>query len=99
MYVYARLAWDPDSSWRDALADFCRKSYGAGADPMLKHWTILESAREKWDSERARCEQFLRQALAVAGNTEVRRRINRIAELWQESACQKNGDPVGPCKK
>jgi len=66
---------------------------------MLQHWTILESAGEKWDSERARCEQFLRQALAVAGNTEVRRRINRIAELWQESACQKNGDPVGPCKK
>ncbi len=99
MYVYARLAWDPDSSWREALADFCRRSYGAGADLMLQHWTILESAGEKWDSERARCEQFLRQALAVAGNTEVRRRINRIAELWQESACQKNGDPVGPCKK
>ena len=31
--------------------------------------------------------------------TETRRRINRIAEHWQESECQKEGDLIDPYKQ
>jgi hypothetical protein len=99
MYVYARLAWNPDSSWRDALADFCRRSYGRAADEMLQHWTILQSAKDGWFRHREECEGYLRKALDKAETADVRRRVNRIAELWQESGCQREGDPVGACKK
>ena len=44
MYVYARLAWNPEASWRDALADFCKRSYGPAAQDMLQHWMVLETA-------------------------------------------------------
>jgi hypothetical protein len=99
MYVYARLAWNPDSSWEDALAEFCRKSYGNVADQMIRHWTVLENAKDDWFSRREECEAYLRRALAAAETTDIRRRINRISALWQESECQKPGDPVGSCKK
>ena len=98
MYVYPRLAWNPDASWRDALADFCRRGYGPAADDMLRHWMVLETARENWMDHRQECLGYLRQALAKADSSEVRRRINRIAGLWQESECQHKGDHVGPCK-
>ena len=99
MYVYARLAWNPDLSWQVALEDFCRRSYGQAADVMLKHWLLLESAKENWFRHRDECKQYLRQALQSAETTEIRHRINRITELWQESECQKEGDPVGPCRQ
>ena len=99
MYVYTRLAWNPDLDWRVALEDFCRRSYGQAADLMLKHWLLLESAKENWFRQRDECQQYLRQALPLAETTEIRRRINRIAELWSESECQKEGDPVGACKQ
>jgi len=99
MYVYARLAWNPDASWRDALADFCRRSYGPAAEEMLQHWTVLESAKEDWFRHREECNAYLRRALEKAGSVEVRRRILRVAELWQESECQHEGSPVGPCKQ
>ena len=35
----------------------------------------------------------------MAETTEIRRPMNRIAELWQKSECQKEGDLVGPCKQ
>jgi hypothetical protein len=99
MYTYARLAWNPDASWRDILADFCRRSYGPAYSDMLQHWMVLESARERWIEHREECATYLRQALAKAQTTEVRRRIGRVAELWQESECQHEGDLVGPCKQ
>jgi hypothetical protein len=99
MYVYSRLAWNPDASWKEALAEFCRKSYGNVADEMLQHWMVLESARDDWFSKREECERHLRNALAQAETTDIRRRVNRVAELWQESECQKPGDLVGSCKK
>ena len=99
MYVYARLAWNPDSPWRAALEEFCRKSYGRSAQPMLQHWLTLESARENWFQHRQECESYLRRALEVAETPAVRQRIGRIAMLWSESECQKEGDPVGPCRK
>ena len=99
MYVYSRLAWNPDASWKEALAEFCRKSYGNVADEMLQHWMVLESAKDDWFSKREECERHLRNALAQAETTDIRRRVNRVAELWQESECQKPGDPVGSCKK
>jgi hypothetical protein len=99
MYVYARLAWNPDLSWRDSLAEFCRKSYGSAAEDMLQHWTILQEAKEDWFRHREECQEYLRRALARAENADIRRRVNRVAELWQESECQKEGDPVGPCKQ
>jgi hypothetical protein len=98
MYVYTRLAWNPELSWQTALEDFCRRSYGKAADVMLKHWLVLQDAKENWFRHRAECQQHLRQALPLAESPEIRRRINRIAELWQESECQKEGDSVGPCK-
>lgn len=99
MYVYARLAWNPDTSWREALADFCRRSYGPAAGEMLQHWTVLQAAGAEWFRHREECERYLRTALEKAETTEFRRRVNRIAELWQESECQTEGDPVGACKK
>ncbi|MCW5977909.1 MAG: DUF4838 domain-containing protein [Bryobacteraceae bacterium] len=99
MYVYTKLAWNPDLSWREALADFCRRSYGPAADEMREHWLVLQSAKGDWFHRRAECEGLLRKALAKAETTDIRRRINRIAELWQESECHKEGDPVGACKK
>ena len=99
MYVYARLAWNPEASWRDALADFCKRSYGPAAQDMLQHWTVLETAKEAWFQRREECSRYLQQALAKAETPEVRRRIIRIAELWQESECQHEGSPVGPCKQ
>jgi hypothetical protein len=98
MYVYTRLAWNPDLSWQTALEDFCRRSYGKAADVMLKHWLLLEGAKENWFRHRSECQQYLSQALQLAEGPEMRRRVNRIAELWQESECQKEGDSVGPCK-
>lgn len=98
MYAYARLAWNPEGSWRDVLADFCRRGYGPAADEMLRHWTVLETGRENWSDHREECLAYLRQALAKADTPDVRRRINRVAELWQESECQHRGDHVGPCK-
>jgi hypothetical protein len=99
MYVYGRLAWDPGASWQDALADFCQRSYGPAAGAMLQHWTTLEAAKENWFRHREECRQYLQKALLIADTTEVRRRINRIGQLWQESECQQEGSPVGPCKK
>jgi hypothetical protein len=99
MYVYSRLAWNPEASWRDALEDFCRRSYGPAADDMLQHWIVLESAKEDWFRHREECNALLQRALAKAGTADIRRRINRIAELWQESECQSEGDPVAPCKQ
>jgi Domain of unknown function (DUF4838) len=98
MYVYARIAWNPDLSWRQVLEEFCRRSYGTAFDPMLQQWLVLESAKEKWFEKRAECEGYLRTALEMATTTETRQRINRIARLWHESYCQKEGDSVGPCK-
>jgi cytochrome P450 len=99
MFVYSRLAWNPDASWRDALEDFCRRSYGPAADDMLQHWTVLESAKEDWFRRREECNGYLQRALGKARTPDIRRRINRIAELWQESECQSEGDPVAPCKQ
>jgi hypothetical protein len=66
---------------------------------MLKHWLLLGSAKENWFRHRDECQQYLRQALPMAETTEIRGRMNRIAELWQKSECQKEGDLVGPCKQ
>ncbi len=99
MYVYARLAWNPDSPWRDTLEDFCRRSYGRAAEPMIRHWLALEAAKENWFRRREECERYLQQAFEAAETMDIRRRLGRIALLWQESECQKEGDPVGPCKK
>jgi len=99
MYVYSRLAWNPEASWRDALEDFCRRSYGPAADDMLRHWTVLEAAKEDWFRHREECNGYLQRALTKATTADIRRRINRIAELWQESECQSEGDPVAPCKQ
>jgi hypothetical protein len=98
MYVYTRLAWNPSSSWRDALQDFCRRSYGPAADPMLQEWLLLETAKEKWIEKKPECDRYLQQALRDGGTSEVRRRIDRVARLLHESDCQQPGDPVGPCK-
>jgi hypothetical protein len=98
MYTYAKLAWNPNASWRDILADFCRLSYGRADSDMLRQWMVLESAKEHWFEHRAECVRYLRQALAEADTAEVRRRITRIAELWQESKCQHERDLVGACK-
>jgi hypothetical protein len=98
MYAYPRLAWNPDDFWRDVLADFCRRAYGPAEEEMLRHWMALETARENWNDHRDECLEYLRQALAKADSDEVRRRINRVAGLWQESECQHKGDHVGPCK-
>lgn len=99
LYVYARLAWNPDASWRDALTDFCRRAYAEAAGPMLDHWLTLQAAKGRWFDRRAECTRYLAQALQAAPNADVRRRIARIAELWAESSCQQEGDPVGPCKE
>lgn len=99
MYVYARLAWNPDAPWHDALSDFCSRSYGPAAENMLQHWTVLETAKEDWFRHREECRRYLQQALAKTETPEFRRRIDRIAELWQESECQREGSPVGPCKQ
>jgi Domain of unknown function (DUF4838) len=99
MYVYARLSWNPDLPWQKVLEDYCRRSFGASADVMLKHWLLLEAAKENWFRHRDECMKHLRQALQLAETPEIRRRINRVAELWQESECQKEGDSVGPCKQ
>jgi hypothetical protein len=98
MYVYARLAWNPDLSWRQVLEDFCQRSYGPAAQIMLKHWQVLESAKENWLRHREECNRYLQDALREAETQQVRNRINRIARLWRESECQEEGDPVGPCR-
>ena len=98
MYVYTRLSWNPDLPWQKALEDYCRRSYGPAAEVMLKHWLLLENAKENWFRHRDEGMKYLREALQLAGTPEIRRRVNRVAELWQESECQKEGDSVGPCK-
>ncbi|MFL6302543.1 MAG: DUF4838 domain-containing protein [Candidatus Sulfotelmatobacter sp.] len=99
MYAYARLAWNPNASWRDVLADFCRRSYGPAAEDMLQHWTVLESAKENWFQHREECSRYLARALTKADTAEFRRRIDRAAGLWQESRCQHEGSPLGSCKQ
>ena len=65
----------------------------------VEHWLLLGSAKENWFRHRDECQQYLRQALPMAETTEIRRPMNRIAELWQKSECRKEGDLVGPCKQ
>jgi hypothetical protein len=98
MYVYTRLAWNPSASWREALQDFCRRSYGPAAEAMLGEWLLLENAKEKWIEKKPECDRYLQQALRDAETPEVRQRIDRVGRLLHESDCQRAGDPVGPCK-
>ena len=40
-WIFMKLAWDPSQDWRALLARYCEKSYGAGAEPVRRHFLRL----------------------------------------------------------
>ena len=40
-WIFMKLAWNPSRDWRALLARYCDKSYGAGAEPMRRHFLRL----------------------------------------------------------
>jgi len=42
LFAAARLLWDPNTSWEELIADFCRRHYGDAAEAMIRYWCALE---------------------------------------------------------
>lgn len=82
MYLYPRLTWEPWLSSTSLVEDYCKRAYGKAAGPMTLHWLILQEAREKYPSEKGRCLTLIDQAEKLAQDSEVRRRIQEVREIW-----------------
>ncbi len=82
MYVYPRLLWHPEYSSDALIADYCHRSYGTAALPMLRHWLALQAARETFRPAKAECLRHLRDAEAMGPPAEVVRRIKVLEDTW-----------------
>ena len=82
MYLYPRLLWNPDLSSNAVIADYCRRSYGPAAAPMLRHWLVLQDSRESFRSQKALALSFIEQAKEKELSAAERRRIDAVAAIW-----------------
>lgn len=82
MYTFPRLLWRPELSSNALIADYCRRSYGKAALPMLRHWLTLQDAREKFRSFKDTALAHLRDAKAIPVSSSERRRIEAVEEIW-----------------
>jgi Domain of unknown function (DUF4838) len=82
MYVYPRLLWHPELSSDALIADYCRRSYGAAAMPMLRHWLAIQDAREHFRSAKPECLRYLQEAKQIALPPAKLRRIKIVEETW-----------------
>ena len=49
-WIISKLIWNPQQDTDVLLKTFCRKFYGAAAEPMLRYYTILEKAWQKLEN-------------------------------------------------
>jgi len=82
MYVYPRLLWHPELSSNFLIADYCHRSYGPAAMPMLRHWLAIQDAREAFRSVKAECLGYLREAKQVTLPEAELRRIRILEDTW-----------------
>ncbi|NOZ21773.1 MAG: DUF4838 domain-containing protein [Planctomycetes bacterium] len=90
MYAYGKLAWNPNLTPEEIIADFCTRTYDGAADAMMDYWNLLEEGlRESWttqdpinwrDDQRR---EVIRKALSQAGDDQVDKRIRDAAALHQ----------------
>ncbi len=82
MYLYPRLMWHPELSSNAVIADYCHRSYGKAALPMLRHWLVLQDAREKFRAYKDLALQHLKEAEKIQVSPAERRRIEAVEETW-----------------
>ncbi|MDA2931138.1 DUF4838 domain-containing protein, partial [Acidobacteria bacterium AH-259-O06] len=82
MYLYPRVAWNPNQSAAVLIDRFCRQFYGQAYAPMLEHWLTLAEAKGNWRKERDRCLDLIEQALNLTQDSQVRGRIERLKKIW-----------------
>ena len=49
-WIISKLIWNPQQDTDVLLKTFCRKFYGAAAEPMLRYYNILEKAWQKLEN-------------------------------------------------
>jgi len=82
MYVYARSLWDLSVSSDSLLEDYCLRAYGGAATPMLRHWLVLQEARDQYRSQKSLALSYLLKARGMTEDPNVLQRIKRIEEIW-----------------
>jgi len=85
MYVYPRLLWHPEQSSQSIIADYCQRAYGEAARPMLRHWLIVEEAREHYPQHKHECLTLLEQAASMTPDPDVLRRIRAVKDIWSHT--------------
>jgi len=82
LWAYSRLAWDHRRPLGDIIADYCRITYRAAAEPMQRFHRTLERHKWNWPKRRGDLEPMLAQArhLAAADPT-VQGKLQRMTEI------------------
>ena len=57
-YVFMKLAWNTSQNWKTLLADYCRKSFGAGAAPMERYFLRLTETQHNSGQEAGSYQAF-----------------------------------------
>ena len=99
MYVYTRLSWNPDLPWQKALEDYCRRSYGPAAEVMLKHWLLLENAKENWFRHWDEGMKYLREALQLAGNRRFAAASIELLSSGKNPSARRKATGSGPASR
>ena len=82
MYVYARSLWDLSVSSDSLLEAYCQRAYGDAAAPMIRHWLVLQEARDQYRSQKSLAMSFLQKARGMTENPKILQRIKRLEEIW-----------------
>jgi len=93
-YVFMKLSWNSAQDWKKLLAEYCRKSFGAGAAPMERYFLRLTETQHNSGQEAgsyaafhlmyddafvAAAKKDFAQATTLAKNAEEKTRIAHFA--------------------